>query len=97
MCKYTVGHSYCLSLTGAVVIGVLTRVPAVADAQEGFVVIVLVPVKGRDPGESPLCVATHQAGGRGHYLPDGRLVFKERSHDLEEFPGAVPLEQLQGG
>lgn len=68
--------------------------PAAADTQEGFVVIVLVPVKGGDSGESPLGVATYQAGGSGHHLPEGQTVLEERSHDLEELPRAVPLEQL---
>lgn len=68
--------------------------PAAVDAQEGFVVIVLIPVKGGDSGESALSVATYQAGGSGHHLPEGQIVLEERSHDLEKLPGAIPLEQL---
>lgn len=71
--------------------------PAAADAQEGFVVIVLVPVEGGDPGEGALSVAAHQAGGGGHHLPEGRVALKERSHDLEKLPGAAPLLQLWRG
>lgn len=67
---------------------------AAADAQEGFVVIVLVPVKGGHPGESSLGVATYQAGGGGHHLPEGQAVLEERSDDLQKLHGAVPLEQL---
>lgn len=81
-------------LTGAVVVCVVALCPATADTQEGFVVIVFVPVKGGDAGESPLSVATHQAGGSSHHLPEGQIVLEERSHDLEKLPGAVPLEQL---
>lgn len=65
-----------------------------ADAQESFVVIVLEPVKGVDAGESALSVATYQAGGSGHHLPEGQIVLEERSHDLEKLPRAIPLVQL---
>lgn len=82
-------------LTGAVVVCVVALCPAAADSQEGFVVIVLVPVEGGDPGESPLSVATYQAGGSSHHLPEGQIVLEERSDDLEKLPGAFPLEQLQ--
>lgn len=68
--------------------------PAAADPQEGFVVVVLVPVKRGDSGESALGVATYQAGGSGHHLPEGEIALEERSHDLEKLPGAIPLEQL---
>lgn len=71
--------------------------PAAADTQEGFVVIVLIPVKGGHSGESPLGVATYQAGGSSHHLPEGRIVLEERSHDLEKIPAAIPLEQLWRG
>lgn len=81
-------------LTGAVVVCVVALCPATADAQEGFVVIVLVPVKGGDSGESALSVAAYQAGGSGHHLPEGQIVLEERSHDLEKLPGAIPLVQL---
>lgn len=68
--------------------------PAAADSQEGFVVIVLVPIKGSDTRESPLRVAAYEARGSGHHLPEGKIVLEERSHNLEELHGAVPLEQL---
>lgn len=83
-------------LTGAVVVRVVALGPAAADAQEGFVVIVLVPVEGRDPGERPLGVAAHQAGGGGHHLPEGQNLLEQRSHRLDQFPGAAPVEQLPG-
>lgn len=82
-------------LTGAVVVCVLVLCPVAADAQESFVVIVLVPVKGGDLGERALGVATYQAGGGGHHLPERQLVLEERSHDPEKLPGAVPLVQLR--
>lgn len=49
------------------------------DAQEGFVVIILIPVERGDPGESPLRVATEQTGGGGHNLAKrrGHLGLKE--------------------
>lgn len=68
--------------------------PAAADAQEGFVVIVFVPVKGSDSGESALSVAAYQAGGSGHHLPEGQIVLEERGHDLEKLPGAIQLVKL---
>lgn len=84
----------CDPLTGAVVIGVVSLRPAAADSQEGFVVIVLVPVKGSDSGESPLGVAAYEARGSGHHLPEGQIALEERSHNLEELHRAIPLEQL---
>lgn len=68
--------------------------PAATDTQESFVVIVLVPVKGGDPGKSPLSVATYQAGCSSHHLPEGQIALEERSHNLQKLPGAFPLEQL---
>ncbi|TNN65135.1 hypothetical protein EYF80_024644 [Liparis tanakae] len=50
--------------------------------------------KGGDAGESALSVATCQAGGSGHHLPEGQIVLEERSHDLEKLPRAIPLVQL---
>lgn len=84
-------------LTGAVVVCVAALCPAAVDAQEGFVVIVLVPIKGGDSGESSLSVAAYQAGGSSHHLPDGQIILEERCHDLKELPGTIPLEQLRGG
>lgn len=79
-------------LTCVVVVCVVALPPATVDAQEGFIVIVLVPVKGGDSGESALSVATYQAGGSGHHLPERQIVLEEGSHDLEKLPGAIPLE-----
>ena len=85
-------------LTGAIVICVVALCPAAAaDTQEGLVVIVFIPVKGGHSGESPLGVATYQAGGSSHHLLEGQIVLEERSHDLEKLPGAAPLEQLGRG
>lgn len=70
--------------------------PAAVDAQEGFVVIVFVPVEGGDSGESALSVAAYQAGGSSHHLPERQIVLEEGSHDLQKFLGAVPLVQLWG-
>lgn len=81
-------------LTCAIVICILIPSLVTVDAQKGFVVIVLVPVKGSDSGESTLSVATYQAGGSGHHLPERQIVLEEGSYDLEEFPGAIPLVQL---
>lgn len=81
-------------LTGTVVVCILALCPAAADAQEGFVVIVLIPVKGGDSGECAFSVATHQAGGSGHHFPEGQIVLEKRSYDLEKLLGAIPLAQL---
>ena len=81
-------------LTGAVVICVVALSPANADTQEGFVVIVLIPVKGGDSRESPLSVAAYQTGGSSHHLPEGHIFLEERTHDLEKLPGATPMEEL---
>lgn len=81
-------------LTCAVVVCVVGLPPVAVDAQEGFVVIVLVPVEGGDSGESALSVATYQAGGSGHHLPERQIVLEEGSYDLEQLPGAIPLVQL---
>lgn len=49
---------YSTVLTGCVVIVVLPLSPCAVDAQKGFVVVILVPVEGGDPGKGPFCVAT---------------------------------------
>lgn len=81
-------------LTCVIVICVLILPLVAVDAQEGFVVIVLVPVKGGDSGESTLGVATNQAGGSSHHLPERQIVLEEGCYDLEEFSGAILLVQL---
>lgn len=81
-------------LTCAVVIAVAAPPRFTADAQEGFVVIVLIPVKGGHAGESAFGVTAHQSGGSSHQLPKGQIVLEEGSHHLEELLGAVPLVQL---
>lgn len=82
-------------LTGAVIICVTVLCPPSADTQEGFVVIVFIPVKGGDSGESPLSVAAYKAGGGSHHFPERQTFLEERSHDLDELPEATLLEQLQ--
>lgn len=84
-------------LTGAVIVCVVDLCPAAADAQEGFVVVVLIPIKGGDSRESSFSVAAYQAGGSGHHLSEGKIILEERGHDLEELLGTIPLEQLWGG
>lgn len=69
-------------LTGAIVVGVVAVARLAVDAQEGLVVVVLIPVEGGDPGEGALAVATHQAGGDSHQLTEGRAVLEQRSHHL---------------
>lgn len=68
--------------------------PFTADAQEGFVVIVFIPVKGGYSGESTFSVTANQAGRSCHQLPKRQIVLEEGSHDLKELLGAVPLVQL---
>lgn len=82
-------------LTAAVVVDVAALSPFTADAQEGFVIVVLVPVKGGDAGESTFGVTANQAGSSSHQLPKRQIVVEEGSHDLEELLGAVPFIQLQ--
>lgn len=81
-------------LTGAVVICVVTLGPVAADSQEDFVVVVFVPVKRGDSGESPLCVAAYKAGGSSHHLPERQILLEQRRYDLDELHGAAPVEQL---
>lgn len=83
-------------LTGAVVVRVVILRSAPADAQESFVVIVLIPIEGGDSGESPLGVTTYEAGGSSHYIPKGQIFLEERGHDVDELLGATPVEQLWG-
>lgn len=61
---------YSTVLTGRVIVAVLPLSPCAVDAQKGFVVVILIPVEGRDPGEGPFSVATEQAGGGGHELAE---------------------------
>lgn len=49
---------YSMVLTGRVIVVVLPLSPCAVDAQKGFVVVILVPVEGGDPGKGPFCVAT---------------------------------------
>lgn len=81
-------------LTCAVVMAVAALPSFAADAQEGFVIVVLIPVKGGDSGESAFGVTANQAGGSSHQLPKGQVVLEEGSHGLEELLGAIPLVQL---
>lgn len=61
---------YSTVLTGRVIVAVLPFSPCAVDAQKGFVVVILIPVEGGDPGEGPFSVATEQAGGGGHELAE---------------------------
>lgn len=81
-------------LTCAVVVDVAALPPFTADAQEGFVIVVLIPVKGGDSGESVFSVTADQAGSSSHQLPKRQIVLEEGSHDLEELLGAIPFVQL---
>lgn len=82
-------------LTGAVVVDVAALPPFSADAQEGFVIVVLIPVEGSDSGESAFGVTANQAGSSSHQLPKRQIVLEEGSHDLEELLGAIPSVQLR--
>lgn len=56
------------------IIVILPLSTGAVNAQKGFVVIILIPVEGGDPGESPLRVATEQTGGGGHNLAERCLL-----------------------
>lgn len=83
------------SLTGGLVVGVAVALGAI-DAQEGLVVVVLVPVEGQHPGAPSLWVPTEEAGHAGQQLSErlGSPGLKQRGEHPQKLLGAVPLHQL---
>lgn len=66
------------------------------DAKERLVVVVLIPIKGEDPGDLTLRVSAEEIRHSKHQLTEGRGSpgLEDGVHDPDQVLGAGPLRKL---